>query len=395
MYRVRCKACRQVFDVSDGQVGQPIQCVHCGNPILIRPVRQAGLPAATTATPSGLLSSRDTSPLSTEEEEAVVLSENAGESGFRDSASADSAGSVRQARRVEAIFILCRSCGQRIQISARDAGQVVRCEACRGVMKVELPTAQIVAGVAALPESDPLEEWFASASLPDADVPLVSRFRRRALRRRTAGEKVFIGAVAILLLAGLGRLIHYFRSQGPSPLRAPPPAAAPSVSPVSQPAVAPPIVDTDSWVDAENPVVWDRFLDATWGAEPSSLPGLVPTDPPSDLFDGGNLRWYTTAQPPPPIGKAEIRSLLYAFLLRDGRLRLCEIQVYCRGNSDSELLRERLEKRYGPAQDAENPLAAVEWRGRTSAGREVLIEMGGKTESFDGTQIRAALQGIH
>jgi predicted Zn-ribbon and HTH transcriptional regulator len=393
MFRVRCKACQHLFSIPDEKVGEPIRCPYCQNDIVIRPNGATKVSGVSSAASVG---SRAMSPPRTavlpqdDEDEAIVLGE-------KDSPPLASVSLPHRARAVEAVFVNCRSCGLRMQISSRDLGKAVQCASCKAVMKVELPTVEASLGMAvAVDEDDPLETpLLAQPALEDIRVT-GSFARRRAHTHSGAGERIVVGIFAVLLLGGFAWMGHYFMKQNSNPLRPKPAETRPSstAGPIANPAPPQTVVDTYSWVDAQNPIVWDKFIDATWGESPSDLPGLTPTEPPTMLFDAGNLKWFKPAEAPKPIGQANVRSILYAFLPEGGALRLCEIQVQCQSTYDSEQLQTWLTRQYGNGTTGQSTVAEIEWQGRTSAGRDVLIEIGGKTPSFNGSQVRASIQGV-
>ncbi|MBN1943594.1 MAG: hypothetical protein JW849_09910 [Phycisphaerae bacterium] len=388
MFLVRCKTCDREFVISDDRIGVSIRCFYCGNPMLVCPDGTVKAPAAAVAAGKNANdSTREFAPPRPDEDEAIILGE-------KDPPKLVSGSLPHRARRVEAIFVDCSTCGQRMQISSRDIGQAVQCESCKAVMKVELPTVQAAVGTTMeIDEDDPLEISTLAQSAREA-LPVTRGFaRRRAALRGNVGEKLVVAFLAVLLLGGLGWLVHHFMRQGPSPLRPQPASKQPSAEPTTH-APAQPVVDTYSWVDSQHPVVWDSFLEATWGVSPSALPGLTPAEPPSQLFDTGSLKWYKPAESLKPVGGAKLRSVLYAFLEQGSALRLCEIRVQCQSTYDREELQARLVKQYGPPAAEESPFATVEWHGRTSAGRDVVIEIGGKVPSFNGSQFRAAIEGI-
>ncbi|MBN1553191.1 MAG: hypothetical protein JXA11_00480 [Phycisphaerae bacterium] len=392
MFRVRCKACQHFFRVPDDKAGVPIHCPYCRNPIVIRPPAAVGADSSASSARTQQPPS-PANPPSDDEEDAILLTES-------DDVQEDTAGvapSARRARRVGAIFVDCRSCGQRMQISSRDLGKAVQCASCKAVMKVELPTVEASLGASVeIDDDDPVSDASALTVPGVETIAAAGSFaRRRAHARGNVGEKIFLGMLILGLLGGMGWLGHHFLRMGPSPLRSQPEPTPTTNSPAGTTAPdAKPIVDTYSWVDAANPSVWDAFLDATWGVAPSEIPNLKPTEPPSALFDAGNLKWYAPDPRPETIGPANIQDILYAFLEQDGTLRLCEIRLQCHGTGDCEELQKQFTKRYGPAAVGDNPFAAVEWRGKTSAGRDVVIEVGGKVASFSGTQIRSAIQDV-
>jgi hypothetical protein len=282
-----------------------------------------------------------------------------------------------------------------MQISTRDLGKAVQCGSCKAVMKIELPTVEASAGasVVAGEDDDP-----PPARPALEDIPVTHSFaRRRAHLRRGVGEKIGVVILLVALLGGLAWLIRHFQQQGPNPLR-PQPTTTQSphtAQPAAKPApVTPALVDSHSWVDSENPGVWDTFIEATWGANPSAIQNLKPTEPPSELFDAGSMKWFQSANPPKQIGPANIRSILYGFLQQGDELRLCEIQIQCQSAYDGEEFKGYLAQKYGRSGDGQSPFATAEWQGRTSADRDVLIEIGGKSPAFDGSQIRAAIQGV-
>ncbi len=389
MYRIRCKSCQNLLTIPDDQVGEPFRCPSCQNLIVIRPKATAAAGAVNTAAaepPTSFVPQDD-------EDEAIVLGE-------KDAPTLPSVSLPRRAKRVEAIFVNCRVCNQRMQISTSDLGKAIQCESCKAVMKVDLPTVEASLAAAAVTPVDDEDNPLAPADFdpPDIqDIPSTHRSyaRRRANLRGRLGEKLAIGIFALALLGALAWVVHHYMLQG-KPLRNAPqanPPAATEKSTAATPA-AKTTVDTYSWIDTANPNLWDTFLDAAWGANPSSLKNLTPTEPPTELFDGGNLKWYQAAPPPEQIGSAKIRAILYAFLQQGGELRLCEIQVQCQTSNDCELFKEYLSEKLGPGESGKSPFATHEWQGQTSAQRDVLIEVGGKTPSFDGTMIRAAIQGV-
>lgn len=390
MFRVRCKSCQHLFSVPDDKAGEPIHCPYCQNPIVIRPAGAAKLVMAPAFAGSPAASpSRTSATIQDDEDEAIILGEKI-------SPKLESVSLPHRAKRVEAIFVNCRACGQRMQISTRDLGKAVQCGSCQAVMKIELPTVEASVGAVVVTDDDddpPLS--------PPAleDIPVTHSFaRRRAHLRRGVGEKISVVLLLIVLLGGLVWMIRHFQQSRPNPLRPQPAATTQSSSPAKpniQPApVTPAVVDSHSWVDAENPGVWDKFIEATWGVHPSAIQNLKPTEPPSELFDAGSMKWFQSANPPKQIGPANIRSILYGFLQQGDELRLCEIQIQCQSAYDGEEFKGYLTQKYGRGADGQSPFATAEWQGRTSADRDVLIEIGGKSPAFDGSQIRAAIQGV-
>lgn len=400
MFRVRCKTCKHNFQVPDEKAGEPILCPYCSNKIIIRP----GLPPkgdpqdvkpptpARSAQPVPAPNETQTStpPVanapSAGEDEALILEETTSTASPPEPPAQPHRGKV-----VQAVVVDCRTCGLRMQISSQDIGKAIQCEKCRSVMKVELPTVEAAIAVAVEPTPTDLltAPPLVAHAAPLDSVPTGSYARRRAAQAKSSlGEKMVVLLLILFVAGGLGWLGYYFMTHGQDPLNAKP------VTESKQTKEKTLLQNRSAWVDAKKPNAWDRFAGAIWGNSPNSIPGIKPTDPPSKLFDSGELKWYRPTGAPGEIGGAKIHSICYAFLQLNGSLRLCEVRVQCQSTDDREKFQEWLTKQYGAGTTGQGVYATIEWHGKTSSDREIVIEIGGKVPTFDGTKIRAAVQGI-